>query len=432
MVRPRIARTVKARRAPAAPLATPLAFGFPAAAAVVFALALGILLRLVVMDVPQRTPDELYYAYYAVHLSNGEASFASLLQHYSATPAMWQETAPPTRLGYLWLAVGAIGLTGVGSPETLALLSLVSSVVGLFLVMAIALEIGGAPCAALAILLLASSPLDLAIARRGWQDATQAAVTLGVAWAFVGAVRRPPGWVARAVCLALAAYSMLIKETGMVILALAITGLAWEAWPRSRRDAAISVLAGALAGLAAVATLLAVGGVENVVGAYRLLFSSATMNDYMRRYQMGGPGLYVTGLLLTQPVTASLAVVGTALALARPRWLMAEGAADGARRALRGVAGFVLLYALVAAMYSQKNMRFLSPLFGLGCILAAALLLGAWARFAATLVAPARRMGAAVGWVLLLVHAALDVMRFWQGFVVRQIPDLATRWFVGR
>src|SRR5258705_8805803 len=103
---------------------------------------------------------------------------------------------------------------------------------------------------------------------------------------------------------------------------------------------------------------------------------------YLREYQTGGVGYYVTGLRILQPVpwllgclAAALAVVGVPL-LAGP-WCAASGG-----RALRVLGAYVLIFLTVSCVYSSKNMRFLSPIYSPVAMLASALVqrILAWVR----------------------------------------------------
>jgi hypothetical protein len=173
---------------------------------------------------------------------------------------------------------------------------------------------------------------------------------------------------------------------------------------------------------------VACGGIEQVSAAFARAASGSHMNDYMRRYQTGGPGYYARGLGLLQPLPVALGLLAAALAVPwawplRPAWSTTR-----ARTALQSLGGFMLAFVAIALAYPQKNMRFLSPLYAPIALLAAALVWAAIATLRARLPATAYRIGVAVIAAALVAAAVADHQRFVEYFITRGIPDLATPW----
>src|SRR5262249_58451550 len=98
-------------------------------------------------------------------------------------------------------------------------------------------------------------------------------LTLATAGTFMVWARAPrwSGWAIA--CLAIAGYTVLCKESGLLVLALATVGLAIVAWLTSRaRGALVALGAGALTLLVSCGVLaLAVGGWEPLVAALHRL-----------------------------------------------------------------------------------------------------------------------------------------------------------------
>jgi hypothetical protein len=401
-------------------------------------LAAGVALRIVHFPVAVYTPDEDAYAnFYAVPLyEHGLARLPDLVREYDARADL-HDFPSPTRVGHLWAIVGLMNLLNDDSVQTAARVSALASMLALALLAWMGWRFVNpwAACAALAFAL--ASPLDLAMARRAWGDELFGLVALAALAAFLAHLEAPARGRARVVCLVFAAASVLVKETGLVLLALATLGLALvDGRAAGARGALRSLAAGTIAlALAAGALALACGGVEPLRAALVRLFGGGA-NAYMREYQSGGPAYYPRGLAAVQPVAMALGFAAAAIAVARPAWLAPAagltGRADDARRtaaALRALGAFALAFALVAALWSQKNLRFLSPIYAPLFLLAGALAASLAVRLGGRAGSGRAR---AVAWavaIVLLAVAVADERRFVELFVRRGIPDLATPWF---
>ncbi len=208
--------------------------------------------------------------------------------------------------------------------------------------------------------------------------------------------------------------------------------LAWDAVRRSDRwSAALGpLLLGALVVAVVAGALLALcGGLENARELVRLTPEAWKPDDYLRRYQTGGPGYYATGLLLLQPVPWLLGVVAAVFTAVRPRLIVGPQACASRGTALRLLGGYVLVFLAVSCTYSSKNMRFLSPLYAPVAMLAAALVLSAMVWLRTRVPSRAWRGVVAAAAALLLFAAWCDARRFDHYFNEIQIQDLATPWF---
>ena len=392
-------------------------------------IAAGIALRVLHLPVAVYTPDEDAYAnFYATPMfDDGPGVLPRLVRDYNARPEMSQFPSP-TRVGHLWAIVGIMNLAGHATIQIAAAVSMIASIVLLLLIARIGLKFLNPRITATALLFAVVSPLDLAMARRVWGDELFALCALGALLAFLehaAGARRARSWVA---CLALAGYSLLVKESGLLVLALATAGLAVVGWRATGAGGMARALgAGAVTALAALGVLAAAcGGVPPLVATFTRAAAAGATNAYMRTYQTGGPGYYARGLLLLQPLPVVLGLVAASLAAARPR-LVLPGARPAAVLALRALAWTTLVVLVAALAWPQKNLRFLSPIYAPLDLLAAALLWGALER--ARLPATARRIATTLVAAGLLVAAVADHGRFVELFERRGIPDLATPWF---
>ena len=392
-------------------------------------IALGVTLRVIDFPVAVYTPDEDAYAdFYATPIyDNGAGALPRLVREYNARPDMLQFPSP-TRVGHLWVIVGFMNLLGRATIQNAAWASAAASFLILLLIARIGLRSLSPWATAIALLFAVVSPLDRAMARRVWGDELFALCALASLHAFIAwaaGARRARWWV---LCLGLAGFSILVKETGLVVLGCATAGLVIVACRASGpRGAALALLAGAATLVVSVAVLaVACGGLEPLRATFARVAAASHSNDYMMKYQTGGPGYYARGLMLLQPVPMVLGLLG-AVAVAL-RW-PALRSTPRAEKALVTLAAFTLAFVALALVWPQKNMRFLSPIYAPLDLLAGAVVVVALDAMRGRLPAPARRIGVALVAAALLAAAIADQQRFVELFIRRGIPDLATPWF---
>ena len=395
-------------------------------------LATGVVLRIIHFPVAVYTPDEDAYVnkYAAPMYYNGLGELPRLVRDYNRRPDMFQFPSP-TRVGHLWAMVGMMKLAGSGTAQAAACVSTIASILMLLLIARIGLKFLNPWIAAIALLFAAVSPLDLALARRVWGDDLFALFALATLLALIEYATGKPRARWMVSCLALAGYSILIKESGLLVLGFATAGLAIAAWRASGPPAAArAILAGAITLLASLGVLaVACGGIEPLRATFTRGAAAGRVNDYMLHYQTGGPGYYLRGLSLLQPLPMLLGALGAALVAARPSLVRPASDPRRTRSALAILAWFTIVFAAVALLYPQKNMRFLSPAYAPLDLLAAALLSAAVEHARSRLPRPAFNLVAATIVALLLGAALADHQRFVEFFIRRGIPDLATPWF---
>lgn len=413
------------------------------AAAVVL---VGTLLRTTLPPVRTYTPDEQTYTTFAAGLSeSGLGQYGRTVREFAKDSTL-AELPPPTRAGFLVLAAAAMKLIGSDTPRAIVALSTAASVLVLVAAVLAAGLLASSGAAAITAVLLAVSPMDLAIARRAWQDDVfalcGAAILAAVAWRASrrrfesnAAGRREAATRSTAAptiaFFALSGWALLVKESALPLLALGTALLAWWSWREGGVRAALPILGGFVVTLGAITGLLAgLAGWAPVARTWQAFLSSPATNAYVRKYQTGSPLYYAQGLLILQPLAAVLGAAGTAIGVARPRWLAARS--EASRRALFALAVMTAGFVVITVLLPVKSLRFLSPAVAPAALLgAAALVAGLRALRTRTSTATFRFATAAVT-VVLAFAAWQDLRRFYDLFVRRAIPDLATPWFTAK
>ena len=395
----------------------------------------GIILRAVMPAPPEPTPDEATYTQYSAEfLRGGPAAQSRLLAQQAASDSL-AVLPPPTRIGYLWLGSAFMWLTGSPSIHGLLVLAVLCSIGTLTLLCAIGIAAFDGWTAAIALVFLAVSPPDLAIARRAWADALFGLCGTAMLWAFLRATRAPKAWLWPAALQAIGTFGILVKEAGLLLVLLGSAGLAMLEWRRSRswRPPLLMLAGGAASVLAAALILsLACGGVAPWWTALERTWRATATNLYVRDFQTGSPLYYVQGLAALQPVPFLLGFAGALLVAIRTPFLRGRWDRAGADVALSSVAWMVLLVTGAACLYTQKNVRFLSPIYAPVALLAAAVVRTGLVALRERLPAGAFRVAATGVVLLVLLSAVADLNRFTELFLRRGVTDLATPWFLAR
>ncbi len=411
-------------------------------------LALGALLRISIPPPTTRTPDEQAYATFAAgFLQVGFARYPEVVRAFNSHPDL-AELPSPARPGYLALLAGSMRVVGDLSPVTGSRLSQLASVIALILTGWLAVHFLPAGAAPIALLFYAVAPMDLAIARRAWQDDVVGLGALAMLAALLAHAERPRQ-ATRVLFFVLGFASLLLKETGLLFLALGGAAMIWLDWrSRGPRGAWVSALGVAVTALAA-GGLLAIlcGGVGPLVRLLEVTARGRSTSDYVLRYQTGSPLYYVTGLAILDPLPWALAALTALAALAWPLLRLSPAARAriaGAKEHARGaqpasvlspvsplliLAASFVAYAVVFAIYPLRSLRFLTPLFAPVALLAALGARAAFTALSARLPRNAARAAITVVILALLLYAFADLRHFYDLFVRRGIPDLATPWF---
>jgi 4-amino-4-deoxy-L-arabinose transferase-like glycosyltransferase len=395
-------------------------------------LLFGVGIRLTSIRPPNQTPDEDFYT------SCGEGVYTQGARFMPTfIQACWEDREKhqypwPNRIGYFWLIAAAMAVTNDTSVNAGAAVSTLASLLVLVLTAWLAFRFLDPWSATMALLFLATSPLDLVIAGRTWQDEVVALFALLMAHAYIRSVtrRERAGWAVA--FFALGAYALTVKETAVLVLGAGTFGMLWAAWrsERGARAAALVAAGGLVAALVAGGVILwSSGGLESLRRTYEMWKLVNVPNEYMRKYQMGSPAYYAVGLGILNAVPFALGLASAILIALRAPFMRSPWRHRDAAELLGALAWFVLAYGLIACIYSQKNLRFLSPIYVPVFILAAALVRAAVAVLRRHLPTIAFRGVVAAVAVVLAVSAAADLGRFHHWFIEREVADLATPWF---
>jgi hypothetical protein len=396
----------------------------------------GIALRLAYRDVPQRSPDEVVYAMYAEMVVNQGPGYIPRFVHSTNQNPEPGHFSWPQRAGYILILVAAMVAVGQTTVAVAAAVSLAASLLSLGLILWWGRTAFDRWTTTVALLFVATSPIDLAIARRGWQDGVLAFLILLMVFACARSWMDPARWRWPALFLGSGVVALLVKESAWPVYVAGALILAWVARRPGTGRAAVPGPARRLAlaafglALAVAAVIAACGGVGEALATWKTAQIVNVPNEYMRLYQTGSVAYYLTGLGILQPLLFGLGIVGAGVAAARPRWIMSRPESRKSARSLIVLAWLVLGFGTLAALYPQKNLRFVSPLV-VPCAF-----LGAWVLRSLATALAARLPEARRRWVgfalaaLVLSSSFQDVMRFRTFFVRRGIPDLATPWLI--
>jgi 4-amino-4-deoxy-L-arabinose transferase-like glycosyltransferase len=264
--------------------------------------------------------DEGSYLRYAERIATGGiGAFPALVREFLTDPALTVNAPAPLRLTGVLPAAMAVHWFGP-TYRSLQHVSLVAFLALLVVVFVAMRRMPGRHTAAAVALLVAVSPLELAMARRALFDSVNV-----LCWttslflcieAIAGQWRR--GWLV--VGLPIAA-TLLVKEPNVLLVAVALALVGVDAACRRRLPspwavAGIVALPTLLAGLAVVA---AAGGLSQTIAVVHTIVSRGA-NPYLLRHG-GGPWYrYVVDLVLISPWTTLLYLVWLGILVGEGRW----------------------------------------------------------------------------------------------------------------
>jgi len=386
--------------------------------------------------VQSRSPDEQIYTYQGVTvLREGANAIRSLIKEYNVKKEMWLYP-PPVRISYTYLLVAVMKAAGATDEMPGSYISFVSSIAALMLLVVIGLRFFNAWITAYALLFLAVSPLDLAIARRAWQDSLLGLLGLLLIYCCCEITRNTKNIAWYIVLVLTGSYCVLIKENGALMFAMC---LAWVFLVLFFRDKAFLkgatlLFATAVAVAASVYCLVRLaGGLQPVIDAFKHTNEIKPLNRYINEYQNSPWYGVLQGFWLTSPVNAVLCAAGMAGFFFAPK---SPGGAPflsdaKARQAVMGIMLYTLAYLLVMILtpYCQ-NMRIVSLLYAPFYLVAG---LGLWYIVSAAgkaLGGYGLRAVAAVVIVAALWIAVSDYRNFERMFVMTGARDLSAKMVV--
>lgn len=392
-------------------------------------LTAGALLRLGHLSVPERTPDERAYTIYSALLAqNGPNALRDLVDEYNKTESMWVYP-PPIRVGYLWLIAGVMKLSETSSSGTVAAVSCAASMAGLVVLCWVGWRFANPWVALLAVSIAAVSPMDLALARRAWQDEVFGCVALWLMALSLELAAKPGSNVLRIATGIVGCFCLLIKESAVVVCGLCYLWLAWAFLVRDRSPRAFLGLSatGLAIGVVALGLMAwASGGIADVWQVTRNNMSSVAGNEYAVRYQSGNWLTYWNALWVVSPGATILSLIGlgtVAASLGSGKRLVSL---IPSKTVWIWLSAYFLAFLVVASIPKYlHNLRYVSPALGAFYLLAGIGAWKSWQWIAELGLRKARRVASIVVAGCTIAILVCDLLNFRTVFIKGQVPDLA-------
>ena len=142
---------------------------------------------------------------------SGIGAFRVLVDDFNRTKEQWIYP-PPTRIGYIFLVAELMKLSGASAEKAAVSVSFAFSLLGFFVAALLGLRFFDRWAVLIGLAFLSVSPLDLAIARRAWQDSVVAGIGILLLYLCIEASvsSRPKWW--RVSFWIVASYFLLIKR----------------------------------------------------------------------------------------------------------------------------------------------------------------------------------------------------------------------------
>ncbi len=276
-------------------------------------LTLGIILRLSFPEIPKRTPDENFYTTYAMEIaSHGKNATADLVAAYNLDPANWVYP-PPTRIGYTYLLAGFMKITHRADGWAGSLMSAWFSIFSLILLAVIGLKFFNPWVTSVALLFLSVSPMDLAIARRVWQDSAASFLSASLLVLAAEFSARPKKKALLFLFVLVGSYSLLVKESGAIVFGFCAVWILW-ALIFKRRDykgALFLILLCVIGTLADVLLLKwTAGDLQAVWDLWKHVKNSMAINPYATGNQNEPWADFLKGFWFLSPVTVVFLAAG--------------------------------------------------------------------------------------------------------------------------
>lgn len=332
-------------------------------------LSAGIFLRLHNLDFDtqsslNRSPDEpIYTAYASVIAHEGLKNGTQIsIGEYNKNEKL-QGYPPPTRIGYLYPLALVMRMTGRFDTDLGIYVSCAVSILALFVLAAIVIRFFNPIIAISSCLLMAFSPMELMLARKVWQDNLMTLVSGILLYLCLEITLGPPNWILLSLFAVLGGYSLLIKESGVVIYGLcAIWILAVMLKERRFKSAVISLLIFlASVGVSLFFLVSISGGLSDLLQLFRNFSESWSHNHYVVQYQSGPWYALWKGFFLVNPFVLFFCLAGSVTILFFER-----------RSAGLCIVFLFFLFLGVASIPKYfKDLRFVSPIYMLYYLLGA-------------------------------------------------------------
>lgn len=336
--------------------------------------AIGVTLRITNLNnVARRSPDERTYTYLAkTILEKGTVKGVKLLiEEHSSNQELWIYFPPiTTRTGYLSLLAAIMKIASSVDIKIGSYISCAFSIVSLLLLIAIGLRFFNPWIALCALLFMSVSPMELAIARRTWQDAMVGCLGLSLIYFSCEISRNTNKIFWYIPFIILGSYFISVKESGIVIYGLCII---WLLWMLSRKENFLSksilLITSCSLGLAvAVAILIYIsGGIQPAIQTFNIWKAAIPTNTYALEYQSGPWYYFLQGFWIISPFNAFMCLIGMAGTLLSVKALreMPPLSDQAKRRSILGIIFVAAAFMIIGlATPHFQNLRYVSALYG--------------------------------------------------------------------
>ncbi|PZR72977.1 MAG: hypothetical protein DLM73_11765 [Chthoniobacterales bacterium] len=389
-----------------------------------------IALRLGNREVAWRTPDERVYMDYAKQVArSGIQGVRALVESYNKDKQQWIYP-PPVRVGHIYLVAGVMKLSGASAEQAAVSVSSTFSILGFVVVALLGLRFFNRWAVLIGLALLSVSPIDLAIARRAWQDSVWGCIGLFLFYLCMEASvsSRPKFW--RICFWVVAAYFLVIKESALVVYGLCTLWLVGSAWLQERslqKGFRIAIMSALVAAASFAALAWCSGGAGPLVETIRHTVEAREWNQYGHQYQRGPWHSFLTGFWVMSPITALLAIVGIATMTGPRNSRLGLLTLDPRQRQI-GWAMVYLISTLVFALTvaaDLKNLRYVTILLGPCCLLSGLGMVHLLVLAKSNLTISGYRSTVCAAVLILGLTCLTDYRRFERVFVRYALDDLA-------
>ena len=332
--------------------------------AIILVLAIGSLLRLNNLDnidINLRTSDERIYTYQATKIAElGREGVKLLVREDNVNKGNWLYPLP-TRIGYTGLLAAIMKMTNMlNNIKIGAYISCFFSIIGLLILIALGLRFFNPYITLFGLLFLSVSPMDLAIARRTWQDAMLGALSLSLVYMACEITRFGRKMIWYVLFIFVGSYCILIKESGLVVYLLCLLWILSALFFKKKlySDGAILIIAGILGAVISVSILAyAVGGFPVILEVLKHHLGSIQNNEYALINQTGPWYNLLLGLWILDPMNLILCFIGIVTTFVSGAFIE--------------IAFFMITFFIIAVLTPHcQNLRYLSVLYALFYLMA--------------------------------------------------------------
>ncbi|MCX5704328.1 MAG: glycosyltransferase family 39 protein [Candidatus Omnitrophica bacterium] len=252
--------------------------------------------------------DEGYYLAYANHISHkGIGGYADLFSSYLGNQKNWL-FPNPLRAGFILLS--SLFVTIFGSDFfSLTYLSLFSYCILLFICFYFTRKYFDEKIAVLFTLLLAFSPLNMAMARRALIESTLNLFSILSIWLFFGLLKNRSNWK-YILFISVYSFTILVKETAVLLSSIFVIYLIFHKFVFKKGVYLKDFLSTTLIpfAIAGFIYINLAGSLSNVIGTVKIVLASPETNQYAILFGSGPWFRYIIDYIILSPWVAILCI----------------------------------------------------------------------------------------------------------------------------